>query len=301
MVRILHDAATVRLHTIRIGDALLLASPAEVTADLSLNIKSRVDQTAGNVYQGYQWPQAPEWVKARVRNNFSTDEIEPESGAPIPIVISHANGYMGYIVSARVHYRQEMTAFGAGTADHVASSFVAMVRQLEGGAPFQVDLPSWRDVDLMGVAAIQQYLSQLDQQVVEFSRNLPPSDPEQVGTILLAPAEQNRLADPILFSWRGGTNDMDPPAIAIERQDGSSWIPVASGPSRDMVLLFDAPDQWTAHWRNDADLSGGPFRFRVAGTYRGVQALASAPDPIWDPDGKNAEYQVLSSSFALTP
>ncbi|HYD49378.1 MAG TPA: neutral/alkaline non-lysosomal ceramidase N-terminal domain-containing protein, partial [Terriglobales bacterium] len=97
MVRILHDATMVRLHVVRIGDAVLLGTPAEVTTDLSFNIKTRVDRQGGNVYQGYEWPEAPVWVKERVRSNFGSDEVEPEQGAAMPIVISHANGYMGYI------------------------------------------------------------------------------------------------------------------------------------------------------------------------------------------------------------
>jgi len=304
MVRILHDSATVRLQAIRIGDVLLLGSPGEVTTDLSFNIKSRVDREAGNVYQGYEWPDAPDWVKAQVRENFTTDEVAPDKGAPIPVVISHANGYMGYIVTAweyvtRPHYRQEMTAFGAGTADHVASAFVGMVRELEGGPPFAVELPDWHDVDLEGIDQIQTFLADLDEQVVEMSRALPASDPLRVGSVLAEPASEVRADSRVAFSWIGGTNDMDPPRVAIERRDGVAWNVVASGPSRDVVIYFQPPDQWTGEWQRAAGESGASMRIRVAGTYRGTVPDASVPDPIWDPEGKNTDYDAVSREFEI--
>lgn len=303
MVRILHDSATVRLHAVRLGDVLMLATPGEVTTDLAFNIKSRVDRVADNVYQGYEWPQAPEWVKQRVRQNFSTDEIEPERGAPIPVVLSHANGYMGYIVTAweydnRAHYRQEMTAFGAGTADHVATSLVAMVRELEGGPPFVVEMPEWRAIDLEGVAQIQSFLADLDDEVVRMSRDLPASDPERVGTILTEPGDV-AVGGRVSVSWVGGTNDLDPPTLAIERAEGSAWAAVATGPSRDLFLYFQAPDIWTAQWQRATGEPGERFRFRVAGLFRGEVANVTTPDAFWDPDGKNVAYEVVSAEFAL--
>ncbi len=303
-VRILHDSSTVRLHAIRIGDALLLGSPGEVTADLSFDIKSRVDRKAGNVYQGYQWPTAPEWVNARIRRNFTEDEVEPEPGAPIPIVVSHTNGYMGYIVSAweyenRTHYRQEMTAFGPETADHVASAFVGMVRELEGGPDFDVETPAWRELDLEGVERIQTFLADLDAEVTAMARALPASDPGVVGTVLAEPPAVAEANGPVRFSWLGGTNDMEPPSMTVERQTTNGWEAIARGPSKDVFLLFEPPDRWTAEWREaDAD-AGASLRFRVEGTYRGTVPGASEPDPIWDPDGANAAYEVVSGQFRV--
>lgn len=304
MVRILHDSATVRLHVVRLGDVLLLGTPGEVTTDLAFNIKSRVDRIEGNVYQGYEWPDAPEWVKERVRQNFSTGELTPDEGAPIPVVLSHVNGYMGYIVTAweyvtRPHYRQEMTAFGAGTADHVASALVGMARELEGGPPFTVELPPWRGVDLAGVEEIQQYLAGLDAEVAAMSRDLPTSKPGRAGAVLAEPPQQVARGTRIAFSWTGGTNDMAPPRVVVERRVGSVWEEVASGPSRDIVLYFQAPDHWTAEWQQVPVDIDEPLRFRVTGTYRGATALASEPDPLWDPDGMNVAYDTSSRDFVL--
>lgn len=306
MVRVLHDSATVRLHAVRLGDVLLLGTPGEITTDLAFNIKSRVDRVAGNVYQGYEWPHAPAWVKERIRRNFRTDELAPEQGAPIPVVLSHVNGYMGYVVSAweyenRAHYRQEMTAFGAGTADHVATALVGMVRAMEGGAPFSVDLPAWREADLAGVARIQGVLADLDAQVVEMSRALPASDPAQVGTALAEPAPRVAAGGRASFSWTGGTNDMEPPRVVVEarRSGGDGWQEVARGPSRDVVLYFQAPDVWTAEWQDAAATPGTELRFRIDGRFRGPTAGASAPDPLWDPDGSNRPYVATSATFTV--
>lgn len=303
-VRILHDSSTVRLHAVRIGDALLLGSPGEVTADLSFNIKSRVDREAGNVHQGYQWPTAPEWVNERIRRNFTEDEVEPEQGAPIPIVVSHTNGYMGYIVSAweyenRAHYRQEMTAFGPETADHVASAFVGMVRELEGGPGFEVEPPAWRELDLEGVERIQTFLADLDAEVTAMARALPASDPGAVGTVVVEPPAVAEATSAVRFSWLGGTNDMEPPRMAVERQTTNGWETIARGPSKDVFLLFEPPDRWTAEWRDAAAEAGASLRFRIEGTYRGTVPGASEPDPIWDPDGANAAYEVVSAPFQV--
>lgn len=303
-VRILHDSSTVRLHALRIGDVLLLGSPAEVTADLSFNIKSRVDREAGNVYQGYQWPDAPEWVNARIRQNFSTDEVEPEDGAPIPIIVSHVNGYMGYIVTAweyenRAHYRQEMTTFGPKTADHVASAFVGMVREMEGGPTFAPEQPEWRDFDRDGVDKIQQFLADLDGQVVALSRALPASAPNEVGTVAAEPAAAITVGLPVQFSWLGGTNDMDPPRVFLERRVDGNWQEQGTGPSRDLVVLYQPPNIWTAEWRSAIGDRGDVFRFRAEGVYRGETAGVSPADPIWDPDGKNVAYEVISHELTI--
>jgi hypothetical protein len=53
MPRVVQDATSMRLHVVRLGDAMLVGVPAEVTTDLALNIKSRLDVEQGNVYQGY--------------------------------------------------------------------------------------------------------------------------------------------------------------------------------------------------------------------------------------------------------
>lgn len=304
MVRILHDSATVRLHTIRLGDVLMLGTPGEITTDLAFNIKSRVDRVAGNVYQGFEWPTAPQWVKDRVRRNFSTDELDPEQGAPIPVVLSHVNGYMGYVVTAweyenRAHYRQEMTAFGAGTADHVASALVGMSRAMAGGPPFTVELPAWHAVDREGADRIQDFLAGLDPQVTEMARALPATEPTRAGGVLADAPTQAAAGAPVSFSWTGGTNDMDPPRVRLERRDGDTWNEVVHGPSRDVVLFFQSPDIWTAQWQSAAAAAGADLRFRVDGTYRGTTADAAVADPIWDPEGRNRTYTSVSRVFRI--
>lgn len=304
MVRVVQDSTAMRLHMVRIGDVLLSGLPAEITADMSLNIRSRLDQEPGNVYQGYVWPSAPDWVRDRIHLNFGTSELDPTEGAPIPVVISMTNAYFGYMVSRweyenRNHYRQSMTPFGPGTADHVASALVEMGRELAGTAPVSFSFPQWRGIDLDGVHQIQAYLRGLDERVQEMARQFPPSDPEEVGQVLLHPAPITDSSHPIRFRWVGGTNDMEPPLIYVEEEVEGHWTPKMTAPNGEVYLLFEAPDVWTALW-NHPPVSDAPLRFRIEGTYRGTQSGVSDIDPLWDPAGANVPYAVASDSFVVT-
>lgn len=300
-VRVLHEATTFRLHLVRLGDVLLIGAPAEITTDLALNIKSRLDREPGNVYQGYLWPGAPGWVHERVRRNFSVDEVDPAQGVPLPMIVSHANGYIGYIVSrweyeTRGHYRQEMTAYGPGTAEHVAVNALGLYRELEGGPRHAPPAPDWHPVDREGFERIGQFLRELEPRVVELSRAVPALDPESVGRVLLEPPEEAAEGDTIEFSWRGGSNDHDPPRVRVESVAGDEVV--ARGPSGEVWLLFEAPDRWRARWRKAAPAA--EVRFVVEGAYRGPQGGASTPDPLWDPDGADRRYEVRSRAFRVS-
>jgi hypothetical protein len=305
-VRAVQDATAMRLHLIRLGDALLAGIPAEVTTDLAFNLKSRLDQETGNVYQGYVWPDNPDWVRTEVERNFSTTELEPDEGAPLPMIVSVVNGYFGYVVSRweylnRDHYRQGMTFFGEDTADHIATSMVSMAREMAGGPTAELFAPAWRDVDEEGVQEIQNFLAALEAEVAEMSRNLPASDPAQVGTVLDAPEATASAEEPVRFSWIGGTNDLDPPHVHLEREVSEGvWEPVAHGPSGDLYVLFEGPDRWTAQW-NRPEAGPDPYRLAVRGTYRGAEPGVSEPDPLWDPEGANVVYDVESDPFTVAP
>ena len=65
-------------------------------------------------------------------------------------------------------------------------------------------------------------------------------------------------------------------------------------------MLVAAPDGWTAEWREASGDAGETLRFRVEGTYRGAVPGTSEPDPIWDPGGANADYEVTSAAMEIT-
>lgn len=313
--RLLHGSTLIRLQGIRIGDALLLGIPAEVTTDLAKNIKGRVDDQDGEVYQGYVFPDNPQWVAERVAQNFSTDQVDPERGAPIPIVTSMVNGYIGYVVTRweyenRDHYRMRMTPHGPESADHLASHVVELVDEMMGGDHRQFEMPEWLDDDLEGVDELMNFFAGLEARVADLQRDLPTTDSATVADIIAEPTLVEAadidaaLAthDGIAFSWRGGTADMPPPTVALERHVDGSWETVTTGPSLTTHVFFEAPDQWTARWQPGYDpmdvADDEELRFRVEGTFRG-DAGGGDEDPIWDPDGADDVYEVISTSFEL--
>jgi hypothetical protein len=305
MLRLIEDSAVYRLHVIRLGDAVLFGAPAEITTDLALNIKSRVDRVDGNVHQGYVWDDAPAWVRERIGKNFGTDELGADEGLALPMIVSHANGYMGYIVTAweyesHSHYREDMTALGPGTADHVASAFVEMARSLGGTEPYQPELPDWHMADLEGVETVAAFLQGLDERVPAMARAFPITAPTEVGSVVTEPLDTAR-GNNVSFSFMGGTNDMEPPVIVLERQEGGSWTPLARGPSGEIWVLYEGDSLWTAVWNHAEADSATPLRFRVEGTYRGAEPGAGPVHPLFDPDGANQSYTATSATFAVTP
>lgn len=301
-IRVTHDTATFPLHLVRIGDALLVGVPAEVTTDLSLNIKSRIDREAG-VYQGYVWDSAPEWVRGQVARNFSIDEVAPEEGVKYPVLVNHTNAWIGYIVSrwehmTRAHYRESLTAYGPDTANHVAENVLGLYRHMIGKGRHELDYGRLHELDLEGVKRIETYLAGLEDRVATMSRNLPPSDPAEVGTVLAEPEAQVVAGEDVLFTWTGGTNDLDLPRVIVEEQRDTEWEEIARGPTGEVFILFQPPDQWTARWKRVAG-TGNPARIRVEGEFRGSTPGASTPDPLWDPEGANQSYSVTSRTFVV--
>ena len=315
--RILHGSSLVRIHLVRLGDALLIGLPAEITSDLSFNIKSRVNDEAGDVYQGYLYPENPAWVEERVQQNFSTHQVDPNIGAPYPIVTSMVNGYIGYVVTRweyenREHYRMHMTPHGPESADHLASHVVAFTEEMMGGDRIEFDFPPWLDDDLAGVAELMAFYEGLDDLVPQLQRQIPAADEALVGSVVaepsLLPAEaiDDRLAthDAVAFSWHGGSNDMPPPRVHLERLVDDDWQPVHHGPGA-FHIFYDGDQQWTARWHPEyepQDLEFSPdeeLRFQVQGTYRGDTDGTSEPHPLWDPDGRDAPYEVTSEPFTI--
>jgi hypothetical protein len=302
-LRVTHDTAAFPLHLVRLGSALLVGVPAEVTTDLSLNIKSRVDREEG-VYTGYVWEGAPQWVREQVARNFSSDEIDPADGISHPVLVNHTNAWIGYIVTrwehtTRAHYRESLTAYGPGTANHVAESVLGLYRELIGKGSFNPKPTNVNTVDNSSSARVEAFLAGLDEQVTEMSRAFPVSSAAEVGTVLTEPTEPVTEGDPVELTWQGGTNDMDIPRIRVEEDVDGTFTPVAEGPSAQIFLYFSPPDVWTARLLH-APASSSSLRFAVEGTYRGPTPGASTPDPIWDPDGANVRYELTSSEFTVT-
>lgn len=312
MVRLIHDSTRIRLHLVRIHDVLLVGTPGEMPTDQSFNLKSRLETGASSddVFQGYVFPDAPDWVRERIAANFSTSVASSDAQVPIVAAISLVNTYMGYIVTRwefenRNHYRESLTTFGPGTADHVNTLAVALNEEMHGGEPLELPFPDFIETDLEGFDDITLLLRDVDLLVADHARTFPASDPERVGSLdgfpsVLEADPDNTDLFPVRleFSWIGGTNDVDLPTLRLERETGGGgWEPLVEGPSRDLFLLFEAPDRWTASWR--APIAGETIRVVAEGQYRGTQDGVSNPDPIWDPDGRNVPYTFTSPAYTV--
>lgn len=314
--RLLHASSLIRLHTIRLGDVLLAGLPAEVTTDLSRNIKSRLDDEDDEVYQGYVWPDNPDWVEERVDQNFTTEQVDADDGAPIPVVTSMVNGYIGYVVTRweyenREHYRMHMTPNGPDTADHLAGSLVDLVDEMMGGPAADFDHPDWIDEDLEGVDELLAFFEQLEQEVPEIEREIPVGDPEVVGEVIAEPTavavdeidEKLATHPAVAFRWHGGTNDLPPPEVSLERKEEGEWSGLADGPGLSIHLLNDGDDRWTARLYPEYEppeiAADDELRFRVEGFWRTDTDGTSEPDPLFDPDGRNDAYGIESEVFRL--
>ncbi|TVQ95287.1 MAG: hypothetical protein EA398_17995 [Deltaproteobacteria bacterium] len=313
MLRLIHDSMRIRMHLVRIHDVLLVGTPGEMPTDQSLNLKSRLETGADSnlVFQGYVFPDAPQWVVERIERNFSTSVAPPEAQVPIVAAISLVNTYMGYIVTAweyenREHYRESLTGFGAGTADHVNTLALELAVEMHGGSRADRAFDPLIEDDLAGFDALTLWLRGRDAQVAAFSRAIPASDPTGVAVPLGEPAfldadpeDEDGFPERVEFSFRGGTNDVDLPQLRIERwsDDDDAWLTHAEGPSLELFLLFEGPDQWTASWR--APIAGATVRVVADGVYRGEQDNATAPHPLWDPDGRNVAYTFVSEPFVV--
>lgn len=307
-VRALTESANIMLQAIRLGDVLLLASPSEVTTDMAKHIKSRTDNVVGNLYQGYVWPDAEAWVEDEISQNFDSSELNATSGFSMPVLLGQANDYMGYMVTRweynnRKHYRQEMTLYGEDTANYVAGRFEELARELRGEAPVSqlFDEPSLADFALED--SVYAEVTGLEPLVASWAKSIPTQDRARVGSVVKSPTTVNpdEMGVPAIhFGWKGGTSDLVHPSVSLEYDTGNGvWKSVLNQDSPYLWLLYSRGGNWEAVWHQKGTVTPGSYRFVVRGLYRSSVAGSSTPDPIWDPEGKNQSYAVVSTAFQV--
>ncbi len=307
-VRAMTETANLVLQAVRLGDVLLLGSPSEVTTDMALHIRSRVDDVEGDLYQGYVWPDAEPWVADYVDQNFDDSELTAGEGFAMPIVLSQVNDWMGYMVTRwefdnRNHYRQSLTLYGDETANYLAASFEGLARELRGEpAVYSAwDDPSWADLDLED--DVYAFVADLDGWVSDWARDIPPSDPFLVGRVLQDPwlEDDGEMHVPAVhFQWGGGTSDLGFPRVIVQQDVGFGvWEDVIDETDPHLWLLYRSGGYWEAVWHLVDPSWQGNFRFLVTGVSRGTVAGVSDPDPLWDPEGMNRTYQVVSLSISV--
>lgn len=305
------------LTVVRMGEVLIAGFPGEPITDLALNYETRVDGEADNVYQGYEWPDAPTWVRERIRDNFAEDELAPADGYEIPLMFSMTSDWTGYYVTAweydnRNHYRESMTPYGAEGAEHVVGTLVEMAGELAGGDEVDPRLSASRAAD--DAALDTQYAAMVaaEQSVRAYRASIPPNQGD-VGAPTDQPDDVARfeLAE---FTWVGGSNAVDLPRVTLEERTDKGWTPVADSRDHEIVVrmedapVYEDPEQanpardwtWTATyevpWNEDP---GTAYRFAVEGEYRSdTTSLADAS--FFDPLGADQPYQVTSEAFTVT-
>ncbi len=301
--RVVQDSATFRLHLISLGNMLLVGIPAETVTDVSRNIKSRLGKAHDQICQGYIFGDAPEWVRRRVNQNFGHDRLIEEHRVEHPIILNFANGHIGYVVTRweyenRQHYRQSLTPYGPGTAEHIAASTVELASSLFAGATYEPDRPSWHETDREGFEEVRAFLSTLDDEVRKHALRFPAYKPHEAGRVIVEPdfsASDRRYVE---FRFKGGTNDMPVPRVTVEAKEENDWVPVARGPGRKIHVLYTHPNVWTARWLRPEGPGNVQLRMRATGRYRSDKTGGRC-DPIWDPQGADRTYEAVSRAFTI--
>jgi hypothetical protein len=249
---------------------------------------------------------------AKIFGNFTKEELPANLGYKLPIGVGHAGDYNGYTVSyreyvTRDHYRKALTAYGPHTADYMVTRLVRLAGELNGGPELEPEphdafaqadearqVAASAALGAVTSAAYDAWVSSLPDDVAPA---IPVTEPHDI-----------RRFDAAHFSWRGGSNAVDNPVVAVERLVDGTWRPFAdqSGEVQTMVEFPDGLDGllgtyqgreewiWTASFEAfDAFPAGigstpaGEYRFVVDGHIR--------------VDGQTVPYRLESSSFRVDP
>ena len=304
------------LTAVRLGEVLVAGFPGEPITDLARNFETRTDETEDNVYQGYTWPTAPDWVRDRVQDNFAETEVTDHAdGYRIPLLFGMANDWTGYYVTQweyenRNHYRESMTPYGPESAEHVTGKLVEIAGELAGGPSAERPASATRAAD--DAALDGQYAAQVaaEQSVRAYRASIPPNQGE-VGTAADQPADAEPYAE-ATFTWVGGSNAVDLPRVEVQRSTSEGWTTVADSTTHEVVVrmedasVIDDPGQanparewtWTAAWEVPWDAPADRFRFALEGEHRTDQ-VDLARSSFFDPMGADRPYHATSDAFAV--
>jgi hypothetical protein len=262
-----------------------------------------------------------------IKGNYTCDDGAQSAalGYALTVPISMANDYNGYIATYREyqrgdHYRKALTGWGPHSSDYMATRLVKMGRRLNGGPALDQTVDGAADPDADN--AVLMAKTQADQAnndarvaglgalAATVTKSYEAALPDDAGPAQQrgAPRSIERF-DETVFSWRGGSNYTDNPAVEVQRRVDGSWMKFAdeSGEVPVTLALPHASDLpvfaagkhswiWTGHFEafvSEYDL-GGP-RATPAGTYRfHVHGLIRR-------GGKARGYQLDSKPFTVSP
>jgi hypothetical protein len=295
-----------------IGDVLLATFPGEPISDVSFNFRTRVVEGYDEVYQGYHWPDNPDWIRERIGENFS--ETCLEDGFDIAVQLSIANAWQGYFVTRweyenRNHYRESLTPYGPDSADYVNTALVDLAAELQGDGRAESRPSAVEAGDSARREAIYRALVAAEESSVRgYRASIPPAG-DGVGEPVAQPTGIERFRT-ATFAWVGGSNAVDLPRVILQRRTADGWTAVADSRSHRLVVLTDHPPlqdepqdlparerTWRVAWEVPWDADPGRYRFVVTGTARGTPG--DGEPTFFDPAGANRSYELASDPFTL--
>jgi hypothetical protein len=197
-------------------------------------------------------------------------------GYKLTVPISMANDYNGYIATYREyqrgdHYRKALTGWGPHSSDYFASRLVNLGRVLHGGdasklLPSEL-LDSKIPVDQGNNDERAQHLGEAGSNATTAYEAQLPDDGGSPAAVKQPPDIQRFAGS--FFTWNGGSNYTDNPAVKIQRKVGNDWQDY-DGQSGELPVTIEYPKvgsdtpayesggfewHWTAHF--EAFGSGG--------------------------------------------
>lgn len=268
----------IHVQAVRIGDLLLGGVPGEPVMALGKSLKDRVSAL----------------------------------GFEHPFMLSHANDWTGYIFTPEQYDKQQgrsnQGAYGRNQGVFIVDRLVNLVKGMLGhtdlepapkyGPLQEVDGPYYETVSTILNTTGPVTGSVRDAIVV----------PNVVRSCdgLSQPHDVSRFGE-TRFTWRGGNNAIDTPAVKLQRLDGSEWSTVATDDGYELQTWLNvfkvrpaAPylpgttpgcnelvdQQWSAAFEPAYDFPTGTYRFAATGYFR------AAP-------GGNDAYESVSNAFKV--
>ena len=253
----------------------------------------------------------------KIFGNFTKTELSPDTGYKLAIGVGHGGDYNGYTISYREYqswddYRKSLTSYGPHTADYMVTRMVQLAEKLNGVPQAELELDIMRGIpDEVRQLAMSRALGATSLATYEAWQNSLPVDGGVVGEVITEPsAEPIERFSAATFSWRGGSNAVDNPVVAVERRVDGEWVPFADQ-SGEIQTKLDFPNGanafadtytgshdwvWTANFEAFNALPAG-IGSTPEGTYRFVvQGRTTAAEVEQECDEGESEVQLVEDT-----
>jgi hypothetical protein len=298
--------------TRKVSDALVQHMRAQILNDA----KGWDDPRCKELGCGVQAESEPTDL-GKIRGNFTHDDTRGNArrGYKLTVTIAMANDYNGYIASYREymdhdHYRKALTGWGPHSSDYYATRLAQMGRALHGDAVSRREIdgqtvaaksdPAWAPlvakeaVDQKHADAKVRAVGEAAAQGVK-AYELTLSNDGGSDQELVQPKDIQRF-DSATFTWSGGNNYTDNPAVRVERQVDGNWVPFADQSGEIPVTLqYPESSPGPADPGAPAALANGLIGYRAGGqTWRWTASFEAfvSQFPLIDAQG---------NSYSATP